>query len=113
MKSSIGNSKTVHHWKDNWVLNKGSLKHYVLGHDNIDPETTVSEMILPNGDWNLDLFRLWLPEDVVKCIISIPPPSDQIGPDILSWSKTTIGVFFVKSAYYLLKKESWYPKEMS
>ncbi|KAK5831685.1 hypothetical protein PVK06_015483 [Gossypium arboreum] len=68
-------------------------------------------MVLVNGDWNLDLFRLWLLEEVVRRIISIPLPLDQAGPDFLSWSRTTSGVFSVKSAYFLLKDEFWNPKE--
>ncbi|XP_040967822.1 uncharacterized protein [Gossypium hirsutum] len=68
-------------------------------------------MVLVNGDWNLDLFRLWLPEEVVRRIISIPLPLDQAGPNFLSWSRTTSGVFSVKSAYFLLKDEFWNPKE--
>ncbi|KAH1065143.1 hypothetical protein J1N35_030130 [Gossypium stocksii] len=69
----------------------GPLNQYISGHCNIDPETKVNEMVLGNGDWNLDLFRLWLLEEVVKHIISIPPSLNQAGPDILSWSKTTTG----------------------
>ncbi|KAH1031684.1 hypothetical protein J1N35_043858 [Gossypium stocksii] len=93
--------------------NKGPLKHYVSEYGTIDSENTVSNMVLPSGDWNLDLFKLWLPKDVVKCIISIPPSFVHGGSDFLSWFKTESGVFSVKSAYYLLKEESWHPKEKS
>ncbi|KAH1057050.1 hypothetical protein J1N35_035115 [Gossypium stocksii] len=68
-------------------------------------------MVLDNGEWNFDLFKLWLPDDVVNRIISIPPPSESAGPDTIFWSKTTCGVFSVKSAYSLLKEESWNPKD--
>ncbi|KAH1091417.1 hypothetical protein J1N35_018674 [Gossypium stocksii] len=90
---SIGNGRTVHCWEDNWVPNVGPLKQYVPGHDNIVVHSKVSEMVMDNGDWNIDLFRLWLPEEVISRIISIPPPLDIVRPDILSWSKTTTGVF--------------------
>ncbi|KAH1107401.1 hypothetical protein J1N35_011169 [Gossypium stocksii] len=50
--------------------------------------------------------------EVVECIISIPPPMIHGGPDSLSWSKTTSGVFSVKSAYFALKEESWHPQEL-
>ncbi|KAH1039538.1 hypothetical protein J1N35_041281 [Gossypium stocksii] len=79
---SIGNGGTVWCWEDNWVPTIGPLNQYVLGHD-----------------------------DVVNRIISIPPPSESAGLDTLSWSKTTSGVFSVKSGYSLLKEESWNPKD--
>ncbi|KAK5838693.1 hypothetical protein PVK06_007428 [Gossypium arboreum] len=92
---SIGDGKSVRCWKGCWVPDKGPLKNYVSGYGFFDPKTTVSEMVLPNGVWNLALFRLWLPEDVVERIISIPPPMIQAGSDCLSWSRTTS----VKSAF--------------
>ncbi|MBA0881645.1 hypothetical protein Goshw_012065 [Gossypium schwendimanii] len=70
-------------------------------------------MVFVNGNWNLDLFGLWLPEEVVKRIISIFPPLDSTRPDILSWSRSTTGVFSVKSAYYMLKEKYWNPKNTS
>ncbi|KAK5833055.1 hypothetical protein PVK06_016866 [Gossypium arboreum] len=110
---SIGNGRTVRCWEDIWVPNVGSLNHYVSRHGNIDFETIVSEMVLANGDWNLDFFRLWLPKEVIDRKISISPPLNQAGPDILSWSRMTSGVFSVKSAYHLLKEETWCLEEKS
>ncbi|KAH1031094.1 hypothetical protein J1N35_043268 [Gossypium stocksii] len=74
---STGNGRYVRCWEDNWVPNVGPLNQYVPSQDN--------------GDWNLDLFRLWLPEEVVHRIISILPPSELVGPDILSWSRIMAG----------------------
>ncbi|KAH1081004.1 hypothetical protein J1N35_020765 [Gossypium stocksii] len=108
---SIGNRKTVRCWKGNWVHNMGPLNQYVPGHGNIVSETKINEMVSVNGDWNLDLFRLLLLEKVVKRITSILPLLEHAGPDMLSWSRTTTGVFSVKSAYFMLKEETWTPKE--
>ncbi|KAK5771808.1 hypothetical protein PVK06_048052 [Gossypium arboreum] len=109
---SIGDGTTVRCWEDSWVLDKGPLKNYALRNGSFDPNTTVSEMVLPNGDWNLNLFKLWLPENIVERIISIPSPMIQAGPDCFSWLRTTSGIFSVKSAYYALKEDSWYPQEL-
>ncbi|KAH1123276.1 hypothetical protein J1N35_006436 [Gossypium stocksii] len=84
---------------------------YVLGHGDISPQSKVNEMVLDNREWNFDLFRLWLPNDLVNRIINILSPFESVKPDTLSWSRTTSGVFSVKSAYSLLKKESWNPKD--
>ncbi|KAH1072669.1 hypothetical protein J1N35_024997 [Gossypium stocksii] len=110
---SIGNGRTVRCWEDNWVLNVGPLNQYVPNQVNINPYSKVNEIVVDNGDWNLNLFRLWLPEEVVSRIISIPPSLDSAGPDILSWSRTKNGVFSVKSAYFFLKGDSWNPNDMN
>ncbi|KAK5811200.1 hypothetical protein PVK06_026524 [Gossypium arboreum] len=52
-------------------------------------------------------------EEVVSRIISIPPPLISAGPDTLSWSRTMTGVFSMRSAYFLLKEESWNPKDVN
>ncbi|KAL1134447.1 hypothetical protein V6Z11_A12G102600 [Gossypium hirsutum] len=110
---SIGNERFVRCWGDNWVPNVGPLNQYVSGHGNIVLESKVKEMVLVNGYWNLDLFKLWLPEEVVKRIISIPPLLDSVRLNILFWSRMTTSVFSVKSAYYMLKEESWNPKDVN
>ncbi|KAG8475469.1 hypothetical protein CXB51_032329 [Gossypium anomalum] len=79
---TIRNGRTVRCWEDNWVLNVGPLNQYVPGHGNIVLGSKVNEMVLVNSDWNLDLFRL-----------------------------TTTDVFSMKTAYYMLKEESWNLKE--
>ncbi|KAH1067662.1 hypothetical protein J1N35_032649 [Gossypium stocksii] len=79
---SIGNGRTVRCWEDNWVPTVGPLNQYIPIH-----------------------------EDVVSRIISISPPSESAGPDILSWFRTTSGVFSVKNVYFLLKEESWNPND--
>lgn len=64
-------------------------------------------MIIEDGSWNLDLFRVWLPEDVVQRIRAIPPPSSSDGPDKITWCHTSFGSFSVKSAYRALKGDIW------
>ncbi|XP_016676268.2 uncharacterized protein [Gossypium hirsutum] len=108
---SIGNGRSVRCWEDNWVPTVGPLNQYVLDQGIIISQSKVNEMVLDNGVWNIDLFRSWLPEDVVNRIISIPPPSESTGPDTLSCARTTSGVFSVKSVYFMLRKDSWNSKD--
>ncbi|MFQ6636847.1 hypothetical protein Gotur_012852 [Gossypium turneri] len=70
-------------------------------------------LLRSNMIWSIRNRRLWLPEEVAKQIISISPPLDSARPDILSWSRSTTGVFSVKNAYYMLKEEYWNPKDTS
>ncbi|KAH1122136.1 hypothetical protein J1N35_005296 [Gossypium stocksii] len=74
---------------------QSKLLGWVLGHYNYK----LSGMILENGSWNLNLLRVWLTEDFIKHIISIPPP--------LSFE----GNFSVKSVYWMMKEASWNPKD--
>ncbi|KAH1074841.1 hypothetical protein J1N35_027169 [Gossypium stocksii] len=72
---SISNGRTVRCWEDNWVPAVGPLN------------------------------QLWLPEDEVNRIISIPPPSESVQPDILSWSRTTSGPQRVRQFIWLALKQ--------
>ncbi|KAH1032159.1 hypothetical protein J1N35_044333 [Gossypium stocksii] len=67
-------------------------------------------MVLPNGGWNLDLFRMWLPEDIIKHIVSIPSPHPNSRPDRIVWTRTTSGTFSIRRAFWYLKEDfltSW------
>lgn len=34
----------------------------------------LADMVLKDGSWNLDLFRIWVPEEIILSIINIPLP---------------------------------------
>ncbi|KAK5817857.1 hypothetical protein PVK06_022785 [Gossypium arboreum] len=61
--------------------------------------TKVKDMVTEEGAWNLEAFRDWLPEEIVRKIASIPPPHPQADPDKFFWIYTSNGGFSVKSAY--------------
>ncbi|KAA3480695.1 endonuclease/exonuclease/phosphatase family protein [Gossypium australe] len=106
----VGNRNNVHCWVDAWVPSMGPLSKLALGHVNINLDCKVSEMVMENSDWNLDLFRVWLIEDVIQHIVSIPPPLDSAGPNSISWSRSTTDNFFIKTTYWMMKEASWNPK---
>ncbi|MBA0736709.1 hypothetical protein Gogos_010223 [Gossypium gossypioides] len=35
-------------------------------------KSTLRDWVLLDGSWNIDLLRIWLPDDVIECIVSIP-----------------------------------------
>ncbi|MBA0737104.1 hypothetical protein Gogos_010580, partial [Gossypium gossypioides] len=43
--------------------------------------------------WNLDLFHVWLAEDVVKRIVSILPPHSSSGLDKIIWTRNQVHLF--------------------
>ncbi|KAH1108896.1 hypothetical protein J1N35_012664 [Gossypium stocksii] len=48
---------------------------------NVDLGCLVKDLVNSDRSWNLDLFRIWLSEDVINKIISIPPPHLNSGAD--------------------------------
>ncbi|XP_016728981.1 uncharacterized protein [Gossypium hirsutum] len=68
-------------------------------------------MVNEDGSWNIDLFQVWLSDDVIQCIKGILPPYPSAGVDKISWSHTSNGGFSVKSAYRMLNEGDWKPKD--
>ncbi|MBA0727550.1 hypothetical protein Golax_000528 [Gossypium laxum] len=58
-----------------------------------------------------DLFRVWLPDEVLNRIVSIPPTYPSVGVDRVSWMGTLTGSFSIKSAYKTIKKNLWNLKD--
>ncbi|MBA0736956.1 hypothetical protein Gogos_010442 [Gossypium gossypioides] len=61
---------------------------------NLDLDCLVRDLVSSDRRWNLDLFRVWLPEDVIHRIISIPPPHPDSGLNKVIWARSTTGAFF-------------------
>ncbi|MFQ6620002.1 hypothetical protein Gotur_000429 [Gossypium turneri] len=56
--------------------------------------------------WNLELFRVWLSEDIIECITSILPPHPSTGSNKVAWMGTSLGCLSDKSVYRMIKKSS-------
>ncbi|KAH1066052.1 hypothetical protein J1N35_031039 [Gossypium stocksii] len=84
---SIGDGSSIRSWTDAWIPEVGPLLPYapVLSSHNL--ECSLRDWVLPDGTWNLDLVRLWLPEDIIA------------------------RSFSVRSAYWTLKESSWGPSD--
>ncbi|KAA3488041.1 LINE-type retrotransposon LIb DNA [Gossypium australe] len=108
---SVGDGSTISGWKDNWIPGIGPLLSYAPAQNRINLDSTLKDWILPNGSWNVDMLRLWLPEDKLKRIVSIPPPHPDNGEDRIIWARSGSGSFSIRSAYWTLKENSWKPKD--
>ncbi|KAK5829661.1 hypothetical protein PVK06_013454 [Gossypium arboreum] len=82
-----------------------------LGFLSLNLECNLRDWVLPDGTWNLDLVRLWLPEDIVIRIVSIPLPHPNGGIDRIIWARSRS--FSVRSTYWTLKESSWGPLDDS
>ncbi|MBA0589370.1 hypothetical protein Gorai_018120, partial [Gossypium raimondii] len=64
-------------------------------------------MVTEEGIWNLDIFRIWLSEDIIRRIASIPLPDSSVGYDRIACIRSGSGSFSIKSAYKMLSENSW------
>ncbi|KAA3488057.1 RNA-directed DNA polymerase (Reverse transcriptase) [Gossypium australe] len=108
---SVGNGETFREWKDNWIPKVGPLLSYVPAHSRLNLDSTLKDWVLQEGSWNIDMLNIWLPEDIIKRILSIPPPHPAEGDDRIIWARTEPGTFTIRSAYRSLKENTWRPKQ--
>ncbi|KAH1107081.1 hypothetical protein J1N35_010849 [Gossypium stocksii] len=54
-------------------------------YSNLDMDCMLSDMVTGNGEWNFDIFRLWLPEEIIRRIVGIPPHHSSAGVDRIIW----------------------------
>ncbi|KAA3464882.1 LINE-1 reverse transcriptase isogeny [Gossypium australe] len=78
---AIGDGTRIRCWKDPWVPGIGPLISKIPSFSNLDLDCVVRDLVNSDGCWNLELLRVWLPEYVIKKIISIPPPHLNAGTD--------------------------------
>lgn len=57
------------------------MVNFIPANANIATNCCLKEMITEEGSWNLILFWVWLPEEVIERITSIPYPHPLVGPD--------------------------------
>ncbi|MFQ6623896.1 hypothetical protein Gotur_003650 [Gossypium turneri] len=63
----------------------------------------LSDMVIDDGSWNLELFRLWVFEEVINRIVGVLPPHPSSGPENIICNVLQL-VPFLKSAYGKLQE---------
>ncbi|MBA0739474.1 hypothetical protein Gogos_012743 [Gossypium gossypioides] len=63
----------------------GPLLNHIPSHSNMERENVLSEMVTEDGLWNLNLFCLWVSEDVIRRIMGIPPPQSKISANLQNY----------------------------
>ncbi|MBA0838106.1 hypothetical protein Goarm_010202 [Gossypium armourianum] len=74
-------------------------------------DCTLKELVTSDSTWNLDLFCIWLSDDVINRIVGIPPPHPDSGLDGVIWARLALGFFSIRNAYCSLKDGTWNPRE--
>ncbi|KAA3478810.1 Beta-glucosidase 46 [Gossypium australe] len=108
---AIGDGTRVRCWKDPWIPGIGHLISKIPSFSNLNLDCVVRDLVNSDGCWDLELLSVWLPDYVIKKIISIPPPHPDAGSDRVIRAQSTTGVFSIRSAYWTLKENTWNPKE--
>ncbi|KAK5811324.1 hypothetical protein PVK06_026653 [Gossypium arboreum] len=85
---SVGDERNIRCWGDPWIPNVGPLISLIPEHSRLYLDYFLSDMVLVDGTWNLELFRIWIPEIVIRKIIGIPPPYSGAGVDRIIWSRS-------------------------
>lgn len=106
----MGNGLSIHYWKDHWISGLRPLAKGIPAFANLDMEFFLKDMVMDDGTWNLDLFPVWVFEEVILRIVSIPPPYPSAGSDRIIWVPSSSGNFSIRGAYLALKQDSWNPK---
>ncbi|MBA0692548.1 hypothetical protein Goari_010100, partial [Gossypium aridum] len=107
--SSSGKDVALVYWEDVQVLrakygvaigipetlscSRGLLVNPIPGHASLDLDYSLNGMVANDGTWNLDLFRLWLSETVIRKIIGIPLPHSTARVDKIIWGGTRTSTF--------------------
>uniref|UniRef100_A0A803Q7X1 CCHC-type domain-containing protein n=1 Tax=Cannabis sativa TaxID=3483 RepID=A0A803Q7X1_CANSA len=81
----IGNGTTTKILHDTWIPNYRFLPAHLPSH-----LVNVSDLLLPNGDWNIPLLQNHFQQDIIDDILSLPPP-DITQRDSYFWQHTPSG----------------------
>ncbi|KAA3475886.1 RNA-directed DNA polymerase (Reverse transcriptase) [Gossypium australe] len=108
---SIGDGTKVRYWRDPWIPGMGPLTTIIPSSLNLNLDCSVKDMVNTDGSWNLELFRVWVPKEVINRITSIPPPHPNAGADRVIWARSGTGIFSVRTAYWSLQEDKWQPHE--
>ncbi|MBA0552091.1 hypothetical protein Golob_022930 [Gossypium lobatum] len=71
----------------------------------------LSDMVIDDGSWNLELFRLWVFEEVINRIVGVLPPHPSSGRENIICNVLQL-VPFLKSAYGKLQEATLSLKEL-
>lgn len=108
MKWSIGKGTKVRFWKDVWIDEEGPLMQYIEARmPEEDENRSVASYVNEDGSWRWEEIYNYLPHHICCKIHASPRPSNNLGPDSVTWRFNATGKFTAKSAYNMLCSSEW------
>ncbi|CAN1127767.1 Putative ribonuclease H protein At1g65750 [Linum perenne] len=101
---SIKNGRGTSFWNDKWLDSGMVLRDFAVNDQGVDLLASVSNFVLPDGNWNVELLSNCLPHGALVQVIGMSPPCEKLGDDEVAWGLEANGGFGVKSAYTLVKE---------
>nr|XP_025664883.1 uncharacterized protein LOC112763420 [Arachis hypogaea] len=98
----VGDGSQIRFWDHYWVPGVGRLRDSAI---QVSNSVNLSEMLMDfldvSGLWDVGKLQRMLPEEIIKKIVAISPPSPWKEADHLAWGLSSDGSFSTKSAYQL------------
>ncbi|RYR10336.1 hypothetical protein Ahy_B05g078806 [Arachis hypogaea] len=102
----IGDGTRIRFWNHHWVP---GARHLSDSSIQVSSGFNSSEMLMDFCDiseqWDVGKLQWMLPENIVKKIIAISPPSPWKEADHIVWGPSSDGTFSAKSAYQVTMEE--------
>ncbi|KAK8985734.1 hypothetical protein V6N11_068973 [Hibiscus sabdariffa] len=103
----VGNGADIHVWDDTWVSSLGPLRQWLRLPKHVVDNIKFNDLLLHNGQWDIDQLRELLHHDVISHIIGILPPALDNSHDVVVWRCTPTGIFSIASAYIQALEPLW------
>ncbi|GLT63476.1 hypothetical protein SLA2020_360390 [Shorea laevis] len=97
----------IYFWQDRWLLKDPLCSLFHGPFRPHDLNTTLKDILHPNGRWNLDNVAYPLPQDIIQRIAATPIQKHSSEEDSFIWNSSSNGNFSMKSAYYMAKNIQW------
>ncbi|CAN1762633.1 Putative ribonuclease H protein At1g65750 [Linum perenne] len=99
-RASVRNREGTAFWTTRWLDSGTKISDHVAEiDDDVDLQASVRDLVMDDGNWNLDLIRTYIQDELIDEISSMSPPSSDQGDDEWFWSKEISGKFSIRTAY--------------
>ncbi|CAN1826343.1 Putative ribonuclease H protein At1g65750 [Linum perenne] len=100
---SVKNGRKTNFWSDRWLDSGVLLRDYSINNQGVDFSLSVSNFVLPDGNWDVACLSNCLHNDALVQVLGMTPPCEHLGDDSIAWGLEASGKFNIKSAYLLVK----------
>ncbi|QHO25231.1 Putative ribonuclease H protein [Arachis hypogaea] len=109
----VGDGSLIRFWDHYWIPDVGNLSATVNQVSNItNSSDMLTDFLDVSGQWDIRNLQEVLPEDVVKRIATISPPSPWKEADHIAWGLSSDGQFSIKTAYQNLRDTQATPNKI-